>query len=408
MLKAYKYRIYPNSEQQELFAKHFGCVRHVYNWGLAEKDKHYKATGKSLSKTQLQSAVVRAKKEDKPWLAEVNSQSLLASLLHLETAFTNFFKKRAKFPKFKSKYNGTQSFQCPQHVTISNGCIHLPKISNIKLKQHREFSGDIKTVTIKKTPTGKYYASVLVENDIEPPEATAVVEAQTIGIDVGIEHLFNYSDGHKTENPRFMAQTLPKLKVAQRKLCRQQKGSHNRAKQKQAVARLHEKVANQRLDFLHQETSKLADKSHATSFGVEDLNIKGMVRNRKLSRAISDCAWGKFLDILAYKCLRNGKNLLKIGRFVASSKICHHCHRKVDQLPLSIRKWQCQCGVINDRDINAACNIKLFALADALGTSVTVKSSPIAKPISVGAMAKGKKLSSYESVEAPPVTTSVV
>ena len=133
-----------------------------------------------------------------------------------------------------------------------------------------------------------------------------------------------------------------------------------------------------------------------------------MVRNRNLSRAISDCAWGKFLDILAYKCLRNGKNLLKIGRFVASSKICHHCHSKVDQLPLSIREWQCRCGAINDRDINAACNIKLFALADALGTSVTVKSSPIAKPISVGAMAKGKKLSSYESVEAPPITTSVV
>jgi putative transposase len=408
-MKAYKYRIYPNTAQQEMLAKHFGCVRHVYNWALSEKQKHYKETSKSLSKTQLQSAIVRAKKEDKPWLKEVNSQSLLASLLHLETAFMNFFKKRAKFPKFKSKYNGTQSFQCPQHVTIADGYINLPKIPRIKIKQHRSFEGDIKTVTIKRTPTGKHYASVLVDDGYITGESLPVVANETIGVDVGITHLFNYSDGTKVDNPKFLRHTLSRLKSEQRKLSRKKKGSANRAKQKTVVARIHEKVAAQRLDFLHKETARLADKSHATSIAIEDLNIKGMIKNRKLARAINDCAWGIFLNLLAYKCERNGKNLLKIGRFMPSSKTCNSCKHKVDKLPLDIRHWNCnKCRASNDRDLNAARNIRDFALADALGTSVTVKSAPVAMPISVGAMAKGVRLPLHESVEAPSIIATAI
>lgn len=384
-----------------MFAKHFGCVRHIYNWALAKKKECFEQTKKSLSRTQLQAMMVKAKKEDKPWLKEVNSQSLLASLLHLDKAFTNFFKQRAKFPKFKSKYYGSQSFQCPQHVTITNSCINLPKIANIAINQHRGFTGDIKTVTIKKTPTDKYYASVLVEDASVQPKPKTMVEQKTLGIDVGIEHILNYSDGIKVDNPKFLRETLPKLKAAQRRLSRKHKGSANRAKQKKIVAKIHEKVATARLDFLHKETSKLAVKNQATSFAVEDLNIKGVVRNRKLSRAIIDCSWGSFLTLLKYKCEWTGKNLLSIGRFTPSSKTCHQCHEIVDKLPLKVRKWTCQCGAILDRDINAAINIKHFAIADALGHSVSVKSPPIATPISLGAIAKGVENSLHESEEAP-------
>ena len=364
-MRAYKYRIYPNGEQKVLLAKHFGCVRHVYNWALAEKEKHYKETGKSLSKRQLQDLLVASKKDDKEWLTEVNSQSLLASLANLDAAFSNFFQERAKFPRFKSKYSGWQSFQCPQHVTVDfeKNHINLPKIKGIKLKLHRPFTGKVKTVTVKQCSSGKYYASVLVDDGLIDPIPATIEPEKTIGIDVGLTEFLIDSEGNKTENPRLLKASLARLAAEQKKFARKKKGSGNRAKQKRKVAKIHERVANQRHDFIHQVTANLAVKNHATTIAVENLNIKGMIRNRKLSRAIQDASWGMFLRVLDYKCRWNGKNIIQIGRFQPSSKLCNCCGYKAESMPLSVREWDCPvCKSHNDRDINAAKNIRDFGL----------------------------------------------
>ena len=392
MLSAYKYRIYPNNEQEIAFSKHFGCARHVYNWGLTLKQEHYEATGKSLSKRALQDLMVLSKKEEFPWLKEVNSQSLLASLEHLDKAYQNFFKGRARHPQKKKKYQGLQSFQCPQHVEIDKAAsvIHLPKIKAIKIRLHRDFTGVIKTVTIKKTPTEHYYACVLLETDEIMPLARTIKPEETLGIDLGITHVLIDSEGHKVANPRHLKKGLQRLAVVQKKLSRQVKGSSNRRKQKRLYARAHENLKHQRHDFIHQETAKLAVKNHATSFVLEDLNIMGMMKNGKLSRAIQDVAWGSFVSALEYKCERQGKNVIKIHRFSPSSKLCHECGYRLDSLPLSIREWECPCCFsIHDRDVNAAKNIRAMGLADTLGLSDCVKGSSAAKLVSASAVAKG-------------------
>lgn len=373
MLKAYQYRIYPNSEQALAFEQHFGCVRFVYNWALALQKRYYAMFGKSLSRNQIQSQLVKKKKIGKfAWLNEVNSQSLLNALLNVYTAFTNFFKGRAKFPRFKSKKILGRSYQCPQHCTVNfeQGIINLPKIKGIKTVFSREFVGNIKTVTISKTATGKYYVSVLVENTDILPTPTTVEPNLTVGIDLGISHLLNLSDGSKFDNPKHLAKASQRLAIQQKIFARKQKQSKNHQKQKLAVARIHEKVRHQRLDLHHKITHSLICENQATSYALEDLAVKNMVKNRKLAKAISDVGWGQFVTLLTYKANWYGKNILKINRFFASSKICSHCHHKLDSLPLSVRNWICpKCNTKHDRDTNASINIRKQALADALGLS---------------------------------------
>jgi putative transposase len=409
-VRAYKYRIYPDAEQKVLIEKHFGCARHVYNWALSESVKHYEETGKSLSKREIQARLVASKKSEKKWLNEVNSQSLLASLANLDKAFSNFFKGLTKFPRYKKKYSGYHSFQCPQHVTVNiePRVINLPKLKGIKVKLHRSFSGKIKTATIKRVPSGKYFVSVLVDDSLVAPVPTVIEPAHTVGLDVGLTHFLIDSEGNKTENPRFLKQYVKRLAVEQLRLSRRKKGSTNSAKQRQKVALTHEKIAHQRYDFVHQETAKLAVKSHATSFAVEDLHIKGMIKNRKLSSAIHDAGWGMFLTALDYKCRWNGKNLIRIGRFQPSSKRCNGCDYLMSSMPLSIREWICpQCHSVNDRDINAAKNIRDMGLADSLGRSDCVKSPPVAMPVSAGAAAKGVDVCRHGSQEAPARANSL-
>lgn len=379
MLKAYRYQIYPTTEQKNQLAMHFGHTRHVYNWALSQKIKNYEETKKSLPRRELQKRLVNMKKTEKPWLREVNSQSLLAALFQVEAAYQNFFQKRAGFPKFKKKYDGHQSFQCPQHVSVDveKGLLNLPKIKAIKIKHHRTFSGTIKTVTVRKVPTGKYFVSVLVENQEDSPIATAIEPDKTLGLDLGLTHYLICSNGEKEAHSAYLKEALQQLGRAQKQLSRKKsKDSKNRSKQKRIVAKIYESVTNKRHDFVHQLSAKLVFNNHETSFAVEDLHIKGMIKNRKLSRAIADSGWRKFIDALSYKCAWNGKNLLRIGRFVASSKTCHVCRLKRKELPLHVREWRCECGVLHDRDINAACTIKAVALADALGLSVCVKQFP--------------------------------
>ena len=373
MLKAYKYRIYPNSEQVLLIEKHFGCSRFVFNWALALQKRYYAMFGKSLSRTQIQSQLVKKKKTGKfAWLNEVNSQSLLNALLNVHTAYTNFFKGRAKFPRFKSKKIPQRSYQCPQHCTVGfdKNIINLPKIKGIKAVFSREFVGKVKTVTISKTATNKYYASVLVDtgdND-NIPTATTIEPNLTLGVDLGLSHLLILSDGTKIDNPKYLANASKRLVIQQKIFTRKQKQSKNYQKQKLAVARIHEKVRNRRLDLHHQITHKLICENQATSFCIEDLSVKNMVKNRKLAKAINDVGWGQFITLLTYKASWYGKNILKVNRFFASSKICSHCSHKLDRLPLSVRSWTCpNCQTHHDRDINASNNIRSQALADVAG-----------------------------------------
>lgn len=374
MLKAHKVRIYPNKQQALAFDKHFGCSRFVFNWALALQKRYYSMFGKSLSRTQIQSQLVKKKKTAKfAWLNEVNSQSLLNALLNVHTAFTNFFKGRTKFPRFKSKKLSHRSYQNPQKCTVDfeKGIINIPKIKGIKAVFSRKFTGLIKTVTISKTATGKYYASILVQNADILPTPTTIDPSLTIGIDLGISHLLNLSDGSKFDNPKHLSKASQKLAIGQKIFARKQKQSKNYQKQKLVVARIHEKVRQQRLDLHHKITHSLICENQATSYAIEDLAVKNMVKNRKLAKAINDVGWGQFVTLLTYKANWYGKNILKVNRFFASSKICSHCHYKLDNLPLSVRSWTCpSCQAEHDRDINAASNIRQQALADIAGLAI--------------------------------------
>jgi putative transposase len=409
-MKAYKFRIYPNGEQEKLMAQHFGCVRHVYNWALAEKKVHYEGTERNLSRAEVQARMVQSKKVDKPWLNEVNSQSLLASLLNLENAYKKFFQGQNSFPRFKSKYDSEQSFQCPQHVRVDFDAnrLFLPKFKQgIRTRFHRRFEGKIKTVTVRRKPSGKYFVSILVDEKKESVKPAPVIPEQTVGIDLGLIHLLIDSEGNKTDNPRFLKASLTKLAKEQRIFVRKKPGSKNRQKQKLKVARVYERVSQQRLDFLHKLTAGLVFKNHATSFAIEDLHVKGMVQNRKLSRSIADVSWGKFKEILSYKCAWAGKNLLTLGRFIASSKVCSQCDYKLETLDLAVRCWECPaCHTHHDRDVNAAINIRRLALADALGHSVCVKSSPETRLLSGSVSARGGTC--HGSQEAPTIAALAV
>jgi len=360
--KAYKYRIYPNKVQQELLEKHFGCVRFCFNRGLDKKIKAYQQDKKRLSCFDLINELAKLKKEKEfEWLNEVNSQSLQMALRNLDNAFTNFFRKQNKFPNFKSKKHNINSFQIPQHLKLSDK-LDIPKIKGIKIIQHRKLEGKIKTATVSKTPTGKYYISILVEQDKKLPKKPKIKEKTTIGIDLGVKTFATLSDGRKIDNPKYLKNSLRKLKRQQRWLSRKIKGSNNRKKQVKRVGSLYEKISNQRSDFLHKFSYQITHEKQVNSIAIEDLNVKGMVRNHCLAQAISDVSWTEFRRQLEYKTEWYGKNLLVIGRFEASSKTCS-CGQVNQELKLSDREWTClECGVKHDRDILAANNIKKFAL----------------------------------------------
>jgi len=360
--KAYKYRIYPNKVQQELLEKHFGCVRFCFNRGLDKKIKAYQQDKKRLSCFDLINELAKLKKEKEfEWLNEVNSQSLQMALRNLDNAFTNFFRKQNKFPNFKSKKHNINSFQIPQHLKLSDK-LDIPKIKGIKIIQHRKLEGKIKTATVSKTPTGKYYISILVEQDKKLPKKPKIKENTAIGIDLGIKTFATLSDGRKIDNPKYLKNSLKKLRRQQRWLSRKIKGSNNRKKQVKKVVLIHEKITNQRSDFLHKFSYQITHEKQVNTIAIEDLNVKGMVRNHCLAQAISDVSWTEFRRQLEYKTEWYGKNLLVIGRFEASSKTCS-CGQVNQELKLSDREWICpECGVKHDRDILAANNIKKFAL----------------------------------------------
>lgn len=367
MYRAYKYRIYPTDEQEVLLAKSFGCARWFWNYALNLCQETYKNTGKGLSRAYIQGLLPALKKEYE-WLKEPYSQCLQVVALNLSTAYKNFFDKRAMLPKFKTKH-GRQSIGYPQNVKFDGDYINLPKIGLVFCRRHRDFEDDIKTVTVSRNPDGKHFVSVLIDDGKEKPESIPVDKA--IGIDVGLTHFAITSDGSKFGNPKHFVKRQKNLKRKQQKLSRKKKGSQNRKKARRAVAKVHSKIARCREDFLHKLSRKIVNENQVIA--VENLNIKGMVKNHNLAKAISDVGWGMFCAMLKYKSESEGKQYVEIDRWFPGSKTCHVCLNQVENLSLDVRAWTCQnCGTHHDRDVNAAINIRNEALRIlALGTSAS-------------------------------------
>lgn len=358
MLKAYKYQIYPDLVQEEELNKWIGVSRFIYNWGLEQKIKTYNETGKGISCFDLIKKLPELK-EEYDWLKEPASQILQMSLRNLDNAFTAFFKKQNQFPKFKSKHRSRKSIQFPQHIKIDFNTwkLEVPKIGKINVANDRKFTGDIKTSTISKTPTNKWFVSILVENGQPTPPKEAITKS--IGVDLGIKTFATLSDGRKVDNPKWLRRKTQKLEVEQRKLSRKKKGSKAYEKQRKKLAFVHEKIGNQRDDFLHKFTTGLVNENQVNLFCFEDLNIKGMMKNHHLARSIGEVGWNKCLGQMKYKTDWWGKTLIQIGRFVASSKTCS-CGKVNNKLALNDRIWTCSCGLTHDRDELAARNIQLF------------------------------------------------
>jgi putative transposase len=376
MHSATKIRIYPTKTQQEALSKAFGCARWYWNNSLSETQKTYAETGKGLGQFALNARLPALKKEF-VWLAETHSQVLQSVSLHMSRAFVNFFERRAKYPRFKSKHD-KQSIQYPQGVKLVEGSkVFLPKIGHVKATIHRKIEGRIKTVTITKEPSGRYFAAIL--SDTEQTMPAASFEGKIIGLDVGLTHLAVTSDGSKYENPRHIARAAKNLVRKQRTLSRKTKGSASRSKARIIVAKCHEKVANARRDWLHKLSSKLVHENQVIA--IEDLSVKNMMQNRNLSKAIGDAGWGMLSVFIEYKTAQAGKGFIKVNRFFPSSKTCSCCLHAQKEMPLNIRTWRCDaCGTQHDRDVNAAKNIRAEALRMiAAGTDATANGGSVSQ-----------------------------
>lgn len=371
-LKAYQFRIYPTEEQEIFFAKTFGCVRKVYNLMLNDRKKAYEEVKNDPSKKMTFPTPAKYKKEF-PFLKEVDSLALANAQLHLDKAYKNFFRdKSVGFPRFKSKKNPVQSYTTNNQkgtiALVGSKFIKVPKLKSlVRIKLHRQPKGMIKSATISRHSSGKYYISLLCKEEIsELPKTNSA-----IGIDLGITDFAILSDGQKIDNHKFTSKMEKKLKREQRKLSRRallakKKGiplseAKNYQKQKRKVARLHEKVMNQRTDFLNKLSTEII-KNHDI-ICIEDLNVKGMLRNHKLARSISDVSWSSFVAKLQYKADWYGREIIKVNQWFPSSQICSECGHKDGKKPLDIREWTCPiCHTHHDRDINASINILIEGL----------------------------------------------
>jgi len=370
--RAYKYRIYPNAEQMVLLAKHFGCGRFIYNYFLEKKRNAYQTdkTKIGLFETHRQMSVMR-KMEDFIWLKEVYSHSLQATLRNLDAAFKLFYKElregkavpiirngkptgRLMYePRFKSKKDIEQSITFPDNVKVMDGKLVLPKFkSPIKMKMHRPLGGRICHATVSRSATGKYYVSILCEEEMQKPP----VASGEVGIDLGIKEMAVCSNGERIANPKFLEKGEKHLKYLQRQVSRKRKGSSRRRRAKMRLSRHHEKVANRRKDYIHKFTVRIVRENQTIC--MEDLNVKGMQSNHHLAKSIGSVSFNEIARQLEYKSRWNGRDFVKVGRWYASSKTCNHCGCKNTELTLKDREWICpHCGAEIDRDYNAALNI---------------------------------------------------
>lgn len=356
--KSYKFRLYPNQEQKQFFAKTFGCSRAIWNMMLADKIKYYEETGETLYNTPAQY------KKEFPWLKEVDSLALAFVKLNLQNAYKNFFQSGFGFPKFKKKSHNQsyKTYNQKGSIALENGYVKLPKIGWVRVKAHRQPTGIIKNATISMTPTGKYYVSILCETEISPLPKTNT----SVGIDLGLSDFAILSTGEKIGNERFLKQLSEKLAkeqkilsrraLAAKKAGRKLSESKNYQKQRVKVARIHERIANMRKDFLHKLSTYLV-KNHDI-LCIEDLSSKNLMKNHKLAKVIGDVSWSEFVRMLEYKADWYEKQVSKISRWYPSSQLCSDCGFSSGKKPLSIREWTCDnCGSYHDRDINASINI---------------------------------------------------
>lgn len=355
MNKGIKFRIYPNKRQKELINQTLGCCRLVYNKGLAMRNNAF-ADGQKVGYNQTSSMLTDLKRqEDFAFLKETDSIALQQSLRDLDRGFKNFFEKRTKHPQFKSKHNNHQSYRTinqGDNIRIAGRYIKLPKLGFVKIKQSMEV-GYINNVTIERTPTGKYF--VVLNVDFEPEFCPN--NGGAIGIDVGIKEFYTDSNGNVVNNPKYLEKSIRKLAREQRKLSRKQKGSNNRNKQRIKVASVHEKITNQRNDFLQKLSTVLVSENQTIC--IEDLNIKGMMRNHRLAQHIASTSWSKFFTMLEYKALWYGSTIIKVPTVYPSSQTCSCCGYKNPPVKnLAVRSWECpQCHSLHDRDVNASINI---------------------------------------------------
>src|SRR6266496_4816769 len=360
--RAYKYRFYPTDEQKHVLARTFGCARFVYNWALRQKTDAFYQENKRLYYKDLSEALTCLKQQEEYcWLSEVSSVPLQQALRHLDKAFLNFFEGRAKYPTFKKKRHRQSATYTSNAFKCDGTSLTLAKMTaplDIRWSRSLPNGATPSSVTVSKDCADRYFVSFLVEEDIKQLEPASA----TVGADLGLKAFVILSTGETIGNPKFFHKDEKKLAKAQRRHAKKQKGSKNRAKARAKVARIHARIADRRRDFLHQLSTRLICENQTIC--VETLAVKNMIKNHSLAKAISDVGWSEFISQLEYKAVWYGRNLVKIDKWYPSSKRCFNCGHILDSLSLDIRQWTCpECGVVHDRDINAAHNVLAAGLA---------------------------------------------
>jgi putative transposase len=369
MNKAYKFRLYPNEKQQVLLAKTFGCTRFIYNQMLAERKDYYDKNKQDKSKLKNHKYKTEKQyKQEFDWMKEVDSISLQQSRINLETAYKNFFRnKKFGFPKFKSKHDFKSSFRTVlvgNNIKLENNLIKLPRLGLVKIKQHRDVVGKIKSATVSKSASDKYFISILVEYELEANYQKNI--NKTIGLDMSMDNFYVSNEGEKANHPRWYRKYQSKLKRQQQSLSRKIKGSKNRLKQKKKVAIIHETISNKRNDFIEKISRSLINRFDYIV--LEDINLQNMQQCLKLGKSVSDLGFGTFRERLRQKAIEVGKEIIKIDKWFPSSKLCSNCGNKYSELKLKERIWTCDnCNITHDRDINAAINLKNKFLQDTVG-----------------------------------------
>ena len=349
--KAFRFRVYPNQAQQSALAIQFGHTRFVYNHYRTVREGYYLDTGTSLTYADCTTDLADVLKVEHPWLKEADSQAMQQAIKDLDRAYTNFFEGRAAYPTYRRKFD-TQSIRYPQRFKVSNKRVYLPKVGWVKCIFHRPIEGEMKQCTVTQTKSGRYFVSISVEMEVEEPVPTN----GSVGIDLGLTTFAALSTGEKIDKPKHLHSSQRRLAIRQRRLSRKQKSSKQRNKARLPVAKLHERIVNQRKDYQHKLSRQLVDRYSVLSF--ESLNVAGMVKNHNLAKAISDAAWSQFVGFCEYKAAWANGQVLRVDRFFPSSRLCSGCGKKHKNLTFNIRQWVCvACGVIHDRDTNAAINI---------------------------------------------------